>query len=72
MGPARLLEQDNSFGGALRRLRILKGLSLSDFPGITEKEVARIEKGEVKKSHADTMSILGRRFGVRPEEIKTY
>jgi DNA-binding Xre family transcriptional regulator len=53
-------------------LRILKGLSLSDFPGITEKEVARIEKGEVKKSHADTMSILGRRFGVRPEEIKTY
>jgi len=69
---ARLLEQDKSFGGALRRLRILKRLSLSEFPGVTEKEVARIEKGAVKKPHADTMAILAKRLGVKPEEISTY
>jgi hypothetical protein len=69
---ARVLEQDKSFGGALRRLRLLKGLSLSDFPGVTEKEVARIEKNLVKKPHADTMAILAKRLGVKADEIKTY
>src|SRR5215218_7970623 len=43
----RMVEQDSSFGGALRRLRLLKGVARSDFPGISEKQIARIERGEI-------------------------
>ena len=32
----------------LRRLRLQKGLHRSDFPGLTAKEIARIERGEVR------------------------
>jgi hypothetical protein len=40
------VELDKSFGGALRRLRIMRGLSQGDFePEISAKEIARLEKG---------------------------
>jgi hypothetical protein len=68
----RRLKQDRSFGGALRRLRLQKGLRRSDFPGITPKEIARIERGEVKKPHSRTLSGLGKRLGVRPEGIASF
>ena len=68
----RRLEGDRSLGGALRRLRIQKGLSRGDFPGISEKEVARIERGEVKRPHAETVAALAKRLGVRPDDVATY
>lgn len=64
--------QDRSFGGALRRLRLQKGLSRSDFPGIDPKTVARIERGEVEKPREETLSILARSLGVEPEDIETF
>jgi len=64
--------QDRSFGGALRRLRLQKGLSRSDFPGIDPKTVARIERGEVSKPREETLLILASALGVAPEEIETY
>jgi hypothetical protein len=68
----RALERDNSFGGALRRLRLQKGLRRTDFRGLTSKEIARIERGEVKKPHPRTMAILAKRLGVRANQISTY
>lgn len=68
----RRLVEDSSFGGALRRLRLQKRLGRDDFPGITAKEVARIERGEVKKPHSQTLAVLAQCLGVAPDEIATY
>ncbi|HVW30130.1 MAG TPA: helix-turn-helix transcriptional regulator [Polyangiaceae bacterium] len=69
---ARKVEQDRTFGGALRRLRLLKGLGRSDFPDISAKEIARIERGEVERPHAATLKLLADRLDVPPEEIESY
>jgi hypothetical protein len=68
----RLLEKDPSFGGAVRRLRILRGLTQADFPGVSAKEIARIESGAIRKPHGETMRILARRLRVKPTEMETY
>ena len=68
----RQAETDTSFGGALRRLRIQKELRQSDFPGITAKEIARIERGEIKKPHQRTLAVIARRLGVPADQIATY
>ena len=70
---ARQVEQDKSFGGALRRLRILRGLSQGDFePDVSAKEIARLEKGHVKKPQTGTLKILAKRLRVKPDKIATY
>lgn len=68
----RLLQQDDSFGGALRRLRLQRRLRRSDFPPLSAKEVARIERGEVRRPHSNTLLTLANRLGVEPEEIAEY
>ncbi len=68
----RRFEKDRSFGGALRRLRVQKGLGRSDFPGITAKEIARVERGDVKRPHPRTLAVVSKRLGVAPDEIATY
>jgi hypothetical protein len=69
---ARQVDSDRSLGGALRRLRLQKGLRQSDFPGVTAKEIARIERGEVKKPHQQTLAEIAKRMGVSADEISTY
>lgn len=68
----REIDRDKSFGGALRRARLQKGLSRRDFHSITAKEIARIERGEVKKPRPRTIAILAKRLGVPAKEIATY
>ncbi len=68
----RMVEQDSSLGGAIRRLRLQKGLRQTDFPGITAKEIARIEKGLVKKPHQETIRKIAKRTGVPVDQIQTY
>ncbi|MCZ7586081.1 MAG: helix-turn-helix domain-containing protein [Deltaproteobacteria bacterium] len=68
----RAIETDRSFGGALRRVRLQKGLRRGDFPGVTAKEIARIERGEVKRPHAHTVAAVAERLGVSPEEIADF
>ena len=69
----RRIEQDDSFGGALRRLRNLRGLSRSAFePALTAKEVGRIESGRVRRPRSKTLAALARKLRVRPEDIQTY
>jgi hypothetical protein len=69
---ARQLETDRSLGGAMRRLRLQKGLRQSDFPGLTAREIGRIERGEVKKPHQHTLAAIAKRMGVSADEISTY
>ncbi|HZU83487.1 MAG TPA: helix-turn-helix transcriptional regulator, partial [Polyangiaceae bacterium] len=68
----RSLASDATFGGALRRLRLQRGLRREDFEGVSAKEIARIERGEITKPHADTLARLADRLGVRPDEIETF
>ena len=68
----RRIEMDPSFGAALRRLRIQKGVPRSGFPGISEKEIARIERGEVSRPHAATLRAIADRLGVEPADIETF
>jgi len=51
----RSIAKDASFGAALRRLRLQHGLRRADFEGISAKEIARIERGEVAKPHGKTL-----------------
>lgn len=68
----RRLEMDPSFGAALRRLRLQKGVARSDIPGVSEKEIARIERGEVERPRGATLRLIADRFGVDPADIETY
>jgi hypothetical protein len=67
-----LLDHDASFGGALRRLRIARGLSRADFAPLSDKEVARIERGEVKRPRGRTLAVLAKRLRVKPDEIASW
>jgi hypothetical protein len=68
----RQLGEDRSFGGALRRLRLQKGLSRGQFPGLSAKEIARLERGEVEQPHAATLAVLAKRLGVPAAAIGSY
>lgn len=68
----RLVRADPSFGGSLRRLRLLKGVARDDFPGISEKQIARIERGEIRRPHASTVAAIATRLGVDAAEIGSY
>lgn len=68
----RRADEDQSIGGAIRRLRLQKGLRQSDFPGVSAKEIARIERGKVNKPHKDTLRTIAARAGVPMDKIETY
>lgn len=65
-------KKDKSFGACLRRLRLQKGLKQTDFPEIDEKEIGRIERGEVTKPHQTTLEKIASTLGVDVEEILNY
>jgi hypothetical protein len=65
-------ETDKGFGPSLRRLRIQKGLSRRDFPRLTAKTIARIERGETDKPRGTTLAALARTLGVEPDQIESY
>jgi hypothetical protein len=66
------IAEERGFGPSLRRLRILRRLSRGDFPGISSKTIARIERGETGKPQGKTMENLAKALGVMPAEIETY
>jgi hypothetical protein len=68
----KALEQDTSFGGALKRLRLQKGLTREDFRDISAKEIARIESGKVRQPHEATRKKLAKVLKVDPDEIEAY
>jgi DNA-binding Xre family transcriptional regulator len=67
------LQQDRSFGAALRRLRKQRGLRREDFePDVSAKTIARIEQNKVKRIQKKTLNALGKRLSVEPQEIKSF
>jgi Predicted transcriptional regulators len=68
----RAIYEGSSFGASVRRLRLQKGLSRRDFPGVTEKEIARIERNEITRPHARTLEILASSLGVPVAQLTTY
>ncbi len=69
---SREIAADSSFGGALRRLRLQRGLARSDFSPLDAKTIARIERGDVDAPHADTLAVIAKRLGVNPGEIASH
>ncbi len=69
---AKRRAEEKGFGPSLRRLRVQKGISQDDFPGINAKTVARIERGEVEKPHEATLMVIAKILGVGPDEIELY
>ncbi len=65
-------EEERSFGASLRRLRLQRRLSREDFPGVSAKSIARIERGEVGRPRPDTLRKIADRLGVAPGDIQGF
>lgn len=65
-------QSERTFGASLMRLRKQRRLKRTDFAPISSKEIARLERNEVVKPHAQTLKVIAAKLGVRPEEIGTY
>jgi hypothetical protein len=65
-------DNEQSFGASLRRLRIQRRLRRSDFPEISTKTIARIERNEISKPRGKTLEALAARLGVGRGDIETY
>jgi len=65
-------ENDKTFGACLRRLRIQRGLTQDQIPGLSRRQIVRLESGETEKPHADTLRLLAHALSVKPEEIETF
>ena len=68
----RALQKGKSLGSAIRRLRLQRGLRRSDFPKLTEKEIARIERNEVKRPRTRTLDAIAEMLGVSTDELTSY
>ena len=64
--------EDRSFGASVRRLRLQRGVARDDFPGVSAKTMARIERGEVDRPQAGTLQKIAGRLGVAVEEIESF
>lgn len=67
----RAIHSDPSLGASIRRLRLQRGLTLSDFGALTARTVGRIERGEVQPRPA-TLAKIAKRLRVPPSELATY
>ena len=65
-------ESEKTFGAALFRLRKQRKLKRSDFPSVSAKTIARIERNEIDKPHGATLQAIAKRMGVSPDEIGDY
>lgn len=67
------LQEDQSFGASLRRLRKQRGLRIKDFePDVAAKTVSRIERGEVSRIRQGTLKALAKHLVVEPGDIGAY
>ena len=69
---AQRRETDQGLGPALRRLRKQRGLSRSDFAGLSDKTLARIERGEIENPHPRTIEALETTLGMTKDEIASF
>jgi hypothetical protein len=69
---AKRRQEDKGFGPSLRRLRLQRGMKRTDFPSVSPKTIARIERGETGKPHGRTLKVLASCLDVRADAIETY
>ena len=69
---AKRIVEDKGFGPSLKRLRLQKKIRRKDFYPLSEKTIARIERGKVHRIHPRTKIILARTLGVKASEIESY
>lgn len=69
---ARLIDQDPTIGGAIKRLRKQRKLSRADFSPLAEKTIARIERGEITQPKKRTLETIAARLGVCPNDLPSY
>jgi DNA-binding Xre family transcriptional regulator len=67
-----LIKTEKGLGASIRRLRLQKKLRQTDIPGIDEKEIRRIEAGEVKKPHQTTLQKIATALGVNVDELNSF
>ena len=67
-----LVKTEKGLGPSIRRLRLQKGLRQTDFADVDEKEIRRIEAGEVKKPHQSTLQKIAAKLDVNVEELGTF
>jgi len=67
-----LINNDESLGGSIRRLRLQRGLTQSDFPGITQKTIGRIERGDVQEPHPATLQKIASHLDVTVDDLYTF
>jgi hypothetical protein len=68
----RFIETDTSLGGAIRRLRLQRGLCRGDFAPVPVRTIARIESGEVSQPQRSTLEKIADRLGVSVESLGSY
>jgi hypothetical protein len=69
----RSIAQDKGFGPSLRRLRLLRGLTQSDFePQISRKQIARLESASSKKPRRATLALIAKKLRVDSDDIESY
>lgn len=66
--------EELGFGPSLRRLRIQKGYRRTDFQPLSEKTIARIERGEIDRAsfRDSTIKILEEKLEVQLNDIESY
>jgi DNA-binding Xre family transcriptional regulator len=67
-----LIKTEKGLGASIRRLRLQKGLRQTGFSDVDEKEIRRIETGEVKKPHKSTLQKIAAKLGVDVEELGNF
>jgi AraC-like DNA-binding protein len=65
-------ECEKTLGASLLRLRKQRRLKRNDFPPLSAKTIARIERNEIEKPHGATLLAIAERLGVSPDEIGEY
>jgi DNA-binding XRE family transcriptional regulator len=65
-------EEESGFGASLRRLRLLRGLNQDQFPGVSARTIARIEKGTIGKPQHKTLAKIAAALEVATAEIEEY
>jgi hypothetical protein len=68
----RMIREEKSLGASIRRLRLLRGVRRSDFPGLDAKTLARIERGDVGRPQRATLEVIAKRLRVTVESLEEY
>ena len=65
-------QTEKGFGPSLRRLRLQRGIQRADFPGVSDKTIARLERGESQRYSAKTQRAIESRLGMDVADIEQY